>query len=154
MDDRRFDNLARLLAGAGWSRRGLARVLTGAVLTPVLGLGFAAETDARKKGKGKGKKKKKKNQPPPPPPGCNGDCTGKACLADDGCGAPCLSGSCPGTDVCTTGGCVSPGCGPGKRDCGGGVCIPDGDLSCCNQAEGRCGASSSANDLLCNPDTN
>jgi hypothetical protein len=37
MDDRRFDNLARGLADAGWSRRGLVGVLSGASSAPLLG---------------------------------------------------------------------------------------------------------------------
>jgi hypothetical protein len=84
MDPHHFDSLARGIAGAGWTRRGLASVLVGGVLAL---LGSAAPgTEAKKK-----KKKKKKKKPEPSPANCTGsppcatgcrDC-GTFCIPDD-----------------------------------------------------------------------
>jgi len=40
---------------------------------------------------------------------CTPNCTGKVCGADDGCGSPCQTGSCPEGEVCQSGTCIDEG---------------------------------------------
>jgi hypothetical protein len=84
MDDQRFDHLARGFVRADWTRRGLATVFAGGVLSL---LGVAPTTEARKRRK----KKKRKKKPAPSPTTCTGappcaagcrDC-GSLCIPDD-----------------------------------------------------------------------
>ena len=98
MDADRFDTLSRALT-PGHSRRGLTRLLGGALLGgPLAALGLA-ESEAKRK------KKKKTNKrttsppppPPPPPPSPPDDCGG---CDDDG--FACTSNTC----VPALGGCV------------------------------------------------
>ena len=141
MDDSRLDKLARALSEAH-SRRGLTRLLSGlAVGGPLAALGVA-DSEGKPKKKKKGKKKRSRGSspvppPPTPPTGCTGSCAGKACGADNGCGTPCQTGSCPTGETCQSGQCVSSGCPAGTRDCGGGVCQEccfgqtNSDYHCC-----------------------
>lgn len=130
MDAERFDMLARSVPAAGSRRRALAAVLGG--LLALLG---ATETAAKPKKKKKNKKKRSSPAPPPisppPPSGCSGTCAGKACGADDGCGKPCQTGSCPAGQACQSGQCVSTGCPTGTKDCGSTL----GCRECCNDVD-------------------
>jgi hypothetical protein len=223
MDPHRFDHLARGLAAAGLTRRGLAHFLSGTALVTFLG-GHAAATLAKKKG-GKKKAKKCKNGavkcgktcvntgnnalhcgqcglrcgdnracvegacqtgcPGDQIPcnalcvdpsdneehcgGCNQPCNGEltcsggqcGCVSGTKCGNQCVDTAtnpdhcgacddpCDDGESCVGGQCNPSGCGPGQRDCGGGLCIPDDDEHCCNLAD--CGGQFS--DLVCDATT-
>jgi hypothetical protein len=122
MDDRRFDNLARGLAGDGWTRRGLARVMTGALVASLFGWGLEPATETYAGGKKKKKKKKKKK--------CkNGSIKcGKGCVNPQtdalhcgGCGRRC------GINVaCVNGGCQGGGC-PGNQLLCNELCVDPSD---------------------------
>jgi hypothetical protein len=105
MDDRHFDDLTRVLADTGWSRRRVDLRLAAAALALLAGLGGHAADAKRKK-----KKKKRKKAPapatpsqtsPPPAPSCsacadNEECVGGTCVS--------LARICKvGDDYCTTG---------------------------------------------------
>jgi hypothetical protein len=139
MDNRQFDDLTRIIAGIGWSRRRTIQLFAQGGLAALLA--WRPDESAAKK-KRKKKKKKKNNTPstvaPPPPPGppCP-DCAGKACGASDGCGGTCQSGSCPGGQTCQNGQCVDE-CRDedcfGSRRCRNGVCAcPEGLQDCDGQ---------------------
>jgi hypothetical protein len=139
LDNRSFDLLA-LRFGEALTRRRLGGLLA------ALGLGAGAsvaETAAKKKGK-KGNKKKKKCK--------NGAVKcGKTCVNtqtdDDHCGG--CHNACGSGERCVAGDCTPSTCGPGQRDCGGGLCIEDDELACCIPTD--CGGS--FQDLECNQDT-
>jgi hypothetical protein len=148
MDEQRFDNLARGLACGGWSRRGLARVLSGAVLVPLLG--WAPEASAKKK-----KKKKKKKTCKNGAVKCGNACVntqnnalhcgrcGRSCGINVACvDGECQGGGCPGGQILCGTLCVDPAdneqhCGRCGNACGGDLTCVTGECGC---AEGtKCG---------------
>lgn len=153
MDATQFDTLVRSLS-RGASRRGLLAGLASGLLA-VLSLGSSGE-DAE--GKKKRKRRNKKNpapsgsspSPPPsplpsPPSPCTPNCSGKICGANDGCGAPCNTGSCPPPFSCQTGGFCN--CSPGTLFCGsqclsescsGGNTRDPSDCVCCRPTGSNC----------------
>jgi hypothetical protein len=124
MDGLRFDRLT-LHVGTLLTRRRIGQALLlagiGGSLAPF------AEADAKKRRKKKRKRKRSGG-------GCAPDCAGKACGADDGCGARCRTGSCPANQTCQSGQCVltticAPPCAA-DRECSGGRCKCTADSQC------------------------
>jgi hypothetical protein len=86
---------------------------------------------------------------------CAPSCAGRSCGADDGCGRPCQTGTCPANAACQTGvcrcqyaGCGSSCCAAGQVCAGGACCTPDctgrtcGPDPYCGQSCGGCGGTS------------
>jgi hypothetical protein len=121
MDDGRFDDFLRTLA-APPSRRGVARALSGLILTGGAAslLGFTATEAKKKKCKGSTKK------------------CGKKCIAATSC---CTAADCGSGGACAGGVCV---CAIGFRNCRDG-CIPYAD--CCT--DGDCVARESCQSGTC-----
>jgi len=57
---------------------------------------------------------------------CAPSCSGKQCGADDGCRGICQTGSCPNTEACVAGSCVSSLCINGVKD----ISIGETDIDC------------------------
>jgi hypothetical protein len=114
MDGLHFDRLTRRV-GALLTRRRLGPVLI------LAGLGGSLAPGDKSLAKKRKKKKKKSGG------GCKPACASKACGADDGCGDPCQTGSCPPTQTCRDGECVSTACDP--------PCPVDRP---CSQSQGKC----------------
>lgn len=130
MDTGHVDALARRLS-AHLPRR----TVLGSALGSALGLSLLTPLDAKKRKR----RKKKKPKPGSPPPGCTPTCAGAACGANDGCGNPCQTGTCPANQVCQQGQCVStttcnPPC-PGGRSCFQGDCTCTSSGQCLNDRD-------------------
>ncbi|MFH0979247.1 MAG: hypothetical protein V1837_08185 [Candidatus Woesearchaeota archaeon] len=93
---------------------------------------------------------------------CTGDCTNKACGADNGCNSPCLTGSCSQTGyTCVSGVCQPPSCTPSNA-CAANTC-PDttcqdtcgttyqGTKSACISGDGCCPTGCTSSDTDCSP---
>lgn len=137
MDGSRFDTLSRVVT-ATRSRRQLARLLGGLVLSGPLALLEVDETTAKRK---KGKKRKKRPAAPPAQPpsavACTPNCPANSCGAN-GCGGTC---SCGTGLSCCAGACVdlandTDNCGSCGRSCAGG-CV-HGVCACPGPDPGLC----------------
>ena len=126
MDSDHFDAIIRRL-----SMRLPRRTLLGPALGSTLGLSLFTQPEAKKR---KRRKKKKK-----PPTACTPNCAGVACGANDGCGRPCQTGTCPTNQDCQQGQCVArnacdPPC-PSGRDCFQGDCTCTSSGQCANDRD-------------------
>lgn len=126
---RRFDRLTQLLAGR-LDRRGVAGVVTGALLT----LSLAGDASGKKKKKNKKNRKKKpvgcRNGCPP-----NHICTGGRCVPACTPGRPCGAECCRNAEVCLNNvQCVVP-CNDGRLRCGGVCCGPTEICNAANECD-------------------
>jgi hypothetical protein len=134
MDNRQFDDLARMVASIGWSRRRIIQhVAQGGIAALVA---WRPDESAAKK-----KRKKKKKKKKPATPSCKPDCTGKGCGDFDGCAGTCTA--CPAGKTCQNNGCVDLACTP---TCGGKVC---GDLDGCGGTCTACPAGKTCQNNQC-----
>jgi hypothetical protein len=159
VDDKRFDEFAKLLAVPA-SRRATVRSVTGGALAAMLGLLGRAGTDAKKK-KGTGKSKKKS---------CSGfrKCGNKCCDKGKFCCDDARKLCCPKNAECCnigsgTGSCCSPPnrCGkPWGNDAAPSVCCPPerqwftatGIVRCCPSGTRSLGRGISSDDGPCCPE--
>ncbi len=149
MDSHRFDHLTRVLART-LDRRRVAGLLTIAGAGAVNAV-RTSDSEARKRKKRKKKSPPVTPSPPPAPPpttpptsppsGCTPSCAGKACGANNGCGSPCQTGSCPANQTCQNGQCVpADGCDPpcpSGRQCYQGTCTCTSSAQCANERNPR-----------------
>jgi hypothetical protein len=146
MDGRRFDNLARRMAGdavgAAASRRGLLRWLGGGAVGVLLGYGVGEETTAACKTVGKSCQRKSDC--------CTGRCKNGTCKCSNAGGACDDHGQCCGpfgtlfccggvctdtkTDPSNCGACGAPACPP-EKDCANGQCCTRQGDACGETAE-------------------
>ena len=164
MDDKRFDDFARILGGPA-SRRSTVRSIGGGALGAVLGLLGLADIEAgKKKGKGKGKGKDKKKKRCSGSRKCGKHCCGNGTFCCDDARKVCCAN---GSECCNPGSgtgscCSSPNrCGrPYGNDAAPYECCPPerqwfttaGLVRCCPAGTRSLGTGISSDDGPCCPE--